>query len=179
MPGTGAAAGCTSADALLAGAVVCAGVGYAEGGRLSRTLGGPQVIAWALVLSLPFATALTGARLLRARDAVARRDVAGVGGPRLPRPVLVCSSDSSSGIAASPLGGVARIGQLQLLQPFLSVLAAGVLVGETINLRTLAFAVAVALIVAVGTPRGGPAHRGALNRRRRRRQRSQWPRWKP
>ena len=38
---------------LLAAVVVC-GLGYAEGGRLSRRLGGWQVICWALVLSLPF-----------------------------------------------------------------------------------------------------------------------------
>ena len=38
---------------MLAAVVVC-GLGYAEGGRLSRRLGGWQVICWALVLSLPF-----------------------------------------------------------------------------------------------------------------------------
>lgn len=35
------------------GAVVACGLGYAEGGRLSRALGGWQVISWALLLALP------------------------------------------------------------------------------------------------------------------------------
>src|SRR5215213_6457795 len=45
-------------DALMLGAVVVCGLGYAEGGRLSRTLGGWQVISWALVLSLPVTVAV-------------------------------------------------------------------------------------------------------------------------
>ena len=144
-----AAGGLRLADGLLIGAVVCAGVGYAEGGRLSRTLGGPQVIAWALVLSLPAATAITGWRLLdhstpwHTVSGPARAALAYLG---------LCSMFVGfffwyRGLAA---GGVARIGQLQLLQPFLSVIAAALLVGEPIDLRTLAFAVAVAAIVATG-----------------------------
>lgn len=40
-------------DALMLLAIVLCGLGYAEGGRLARSLGGWQVISWALVLSLP------------------------------------------------------------------------------------------------------------------------------
>ena len=40
-------------DALMLAAIVACGLGYAEGARLSRELGGWQVISWALVLSLP------------------------------------------------------------------------------------------------------------------------------
>ena len=40
-------------DGLMLAAIVVCGLGYAEGGRLSRRLGGFQVIAWALILSLP------------------------------------------------------------------------------------------------------------------------------
>lgn len=40
-------------DGLMFAAIVVCGLGYAEGARLSRTLGGWQVISWALVLSLP------------------------------------------------------------------------------------------------------------------------------
>jgi hypothetical protein len=50
--------------------VVAAAVGYAEGARLARTLGGWQVICWALVIGLPVAalpTALSiDARVLAA-----------------------------------------------------------------------------------------------------------------
>ncbi len=143
------AGGLRLADALLIGAVVCAGIGYAEGGRLSRSLGGPQVIAWALILSLPFASVVTGWRLLdhptpwhavswRAWGALAYLGLFSM---------FVGFLFWYRGLAA---GGVARIGQLQLLQPFLSVIAAALLVGESIDVRTLAFAAAVALIVATG-----------------------------
>lgn len=154
------------ADALLIGAVVCAGIGYAEGGRLSRTLGGPQVIAWALMLSLPAATAITGWRLLdhpAAWHAVswqARAALAYLGLFSM----FIGFLFWYRGLAA---GGVARVGQLQLLQPFLSVIAAALLVGEFVELRTLAFAAAVAGIVAAGrraavvriAPRGRPEAR--------------------
>ena len=46
-------------DALMLAAIVVCGLGYAEGARLSRTLGGWQVICWALVLSLPLMLPLT------------------------------------------------------------------------------------------------------------------------
>lgn len=40
-------------DGLMLAAILACGLGYAEGARLSRRLGGWQVISWALVLSLP------------------------------------------------------------------------------------------------------------------------------
>ena len=46
-------AGLQAGDAFLLGAVVLCAIGYAEGGALSRTLGGPTTICWALVLSAP------------------------------------------------------------------------------------------------------------------------------
>src|SRR5207247_11295516 len=54
--------GCGSvhwADLALFAAVIAAAMGYAEGGRLSQTMGGQQVICWALVLSLPVLLPLT------------------------------------------------------------------------------------------------------------------------
>ena len=52
--------------------------------------------------------------------------------------------------AALAMGGVARIGQLQLLQPFVTFLIAMPLLGERIDALTVAFAVAVAAVVAAG-----------------------------
>jgi drug/metabolite transporter (DMT)-like permease len=40
-------------DLLMLAAILACGLGYAEGAKLSRVLGGWQVICWALVLSLP------------------------------------------------------------------------------------------------------------------------------
>jgi len=41
-------------DLALFGAILSAAIGYAVGGQLSKTMGGWQVICWALVLSFPF-----------------------------------------------------------------------------------------------------------------------------
>jgi drug/metabolite transporter (DMT)-like permease len=51
------------------------------------------------------------------------------------------------GLAA---GGVARVGQVQLLQPFMTVLIAALMLGETLGLKTVGFALAVIATVAIG-----------------------------
>ena len=135
-------------DVLLLGAVACAGAGYAEGGRLARTLGGPQVIAWALVLSLPALLPITVWRL------------ATTPAPPAPTPEAVVAFGYLSvfsmflgffawyrGLA---LGGIARVGQLQLLQPFLSVIASALLLHEALGARTVGFALVVVAWVAIG-----------------------------
>ena len=48
------------------------------------------------------------------------------------------------------LGGVARVGQTQLLQPFLTLVGAAVLLGEPLTLDSLLFAGAVIAVVAAG-----------------------------
>src|SRR5471032_3113243 len=45
-------------DLLMLLAILICGLGYAEGAKLSRTLGGWQVICWALVVSLPIVAPL-------------------------------------------------------------------------------------------------------------------------
>lgn len=138
----------TLADWALLGAVLAAALGYAEGGRLAQTLGGWQVICWALVLAAPF----------------------------LAIPVLV-SSPSQAAMTSIPidawfafayitlisqlfgfflwyhalaLGGIARVSQIQLLQPFFTLFAAGLWLGERITPLMIAFVIAVVLVVAVG-----------------------------
>ena len=48
------------------------------------------------------------------------------------------------------LGGALRVSQTQLLQPFLSILAAIPLLGEPLDLVTLGFAAAVVATVVIG-----------------------------
>lgn len=138
-----------TADLLLLGAVVCAGIGYAEGGRLSKSLGGPQVIAWSLVLSLPVLVPATAWLVAAApprtvpltAEAIAAFAYLSVGS------MFVGFFFWYRGLA---IGGVARVGQLQLLQPFLSVAVAALLLHEAVGLRTLLFASAVVACVAAG-----------------------------
>ena len=47
-------------------------------------------------------------------------------------------------------GGVARVGQVQLVQPFLSVLGAALILGEALEWSTILFALAVIGVVGVG-----------------------------
>ena len=134
------------ADLLILAGVAAAGIGYAEGGRLARELGGWQVICWALLIAAPF--------------------IAG--------PVWVAAAEH--GLTASPaawlgfayvsiismflgffawyrglaLGGIARVGQLSLAQPVLTLIWSVLLLGESVTAPTILAAGAVIATVAAG-----------------------------
>jgi drug/metabolite transporter (DMT)-like permease len=137
------------ADLAMLAAVALAAAGYAEGARLARRLGGLEVISWALLLAAPFA-----AVLLAACDAGQFRRLAGVTpGAWLAFGYVTVFSMYVGfyfwyrGLA---LGGMARVGQTQLLQPFLTLGAAAALLGETLAPANCAFALAVIATVALG-----------------------------
>jgi drug/metabolite transporter (DMT)-like permease len=48
------------------------------------------------------------------------------------------------------LGGVARVGQVQLIQPFLTIMASTIFLGERLTIATFIFAIAVVVCVALG-----------------------------
>jgi drug/metabolite transporter (DMT)-like permease len=137
------------ADVLMLGAVLCAGIGYAEGGRLSRTMGGQQVISWALVLALPVALPLTVWLCWRDAPAMAAARWSAWAGF-----AYTCVFSMFVGFVfwyrGMARGGVARVGQVQLLQPFLSLLGAALVLGEPLQATHLAFALAVLATVALG-----------------------------
>ena len=131
-------------DALMLLAIVLCGLGYAEGGRLARTMGGWQVISWALVLSLPvMALAMCW------------------WWPEQWAGVRLASWLSLTYVALFSMflgfvfwyrglaqGGIAAIGQLQLLQPFLGLALAAWLLHEPVSSAMLVVTVAVVLCVA-------------------------------
>lgn len=117
-------------DLLMFLAIIICGLGYAEGGRLSRTLGGWQVICWALVLSLPFMA--VSAVLLRPATFVGISAPAWFGlGYISVFSMLIGFFFWYRGLA---LGGIAAVGQLQLLQPLFGLLLAATLLHETVSL---------------------------------------------
>ena len=134
-------------DLLLIGAILSAGLGYALGGKLSKELGGWQVICWALVISFPFI-------IFPAWMQAPEEDFS-----NLPLNVLLSFLYLAlvsqlfgfflwnKGLA---LGGIARVSQTQLIQPFVTLLASAFLINETVNLQTIIFAVLVVSIVAIG-----------------------------
>jgi drug/metabolite transporter (DMT)-like permease len=134
------------ADALLLVAVAAAAIGYAEGGRLARTLGGWQVICWALVMSAPvllLPTLLVVDDRLWSASAVAWAGFAYVSAVSM----FVGFFAWYRGLA---LGGIAVVGQTQLLQPFLTLIASALLLGETVDAATFGAAALVIGCIAAG-----------------------------
>jgi drug/metabolite transporter (DMT)-like permease len=137
------------ADLLLVLAVVAAAIGYAEGGRLARTLGGWQVISWALVLSAPLLAIPTwwvSDDRLAAASAAAWAGFAYVS-------VVSMFLGFFAWYRGLALGGIAAVGQVQLLQPFLTIFASAWLLGERIDAATLVAAALVIASIAVGRRR--------------------------
>lgn len=114
---------------LMLGAVMACGLGYAEGGRLSRTLGGWQVISWALVLSLPVMLPIMWLTWPESLIEVSVTAWAGL--------IYVSLFSMFIGFVfwyrGLTLGGIAAVGQLQLMQPFLGLALAALLLHETVN----------------------------------------------
>lgn len=141
------------ADLALLGAVVSAAVGYAVGGELSRQVGGWQVICWALVLMLP--VIVVPAVWWMPVELLAVPAPTWIGFAYL---ALVSQLFGffwwNKGLA---LGGVARVSQIQLLQPFVTLAASAAVLREVVTMETYIFAVLVVLVVAIG--RRMPIHR--------------------
>ncbi len=141
------------ADLLLLAAMACAAVGYGWGAKLSQRMRAEHVICWALVMALP----LTLPAALWT----------------LPQASLPASAWWGFGYVAVfsmwigffawyrglALGGTVRVSQVQLVQPFLSMLFAVPLLGERLDLLTLGFGLAVIATVFVG--RRMPVRAGA------------------
>jgi drug/metabolite transporter (DMT)-like permease len=131
-------------DILMLLAIILCGLGYAEGAKLSKTLGGWQVICWALVLSLPV---MTPAMFLL-----------------MPSSLSEISSPAWFGLAYVSLfsmligfvfwyrglaqGGIASVGQLQLLQPFFGLALSATLLHEQVSIGMLGVTAGVILCVA-------------------------------
>jgi drug/metabolite transporter (DMT)-like permease len=131
-------------DLLMLGAIVLCGLGYAEGAKLSRRLGGWQVISWALALSLPLMAALALWTLPASFETIGRPAWIGLGYVSL-FSMLIGFIFWYRGLA---LGGIAAVGQLQLLQPFFGLALAATLLGEKVSPLMIAATLGVVLCVA-------------------------------
>jgi len=133
-------------DYALLGAIFSAAIGYAVGGQLSKEIGGWQVICWALVFALPF---IFIPAWLQAPDLSVS----------LPLSVwlsflylalvsqLIGFFLWNKGLA---IGGVARVSQVQLIQPFVTIVASALLINEAIEMSTFIFSLLVVVTVAIG-----------------------------
>lgn len=126
-------------DMLMLAAIVLCGLGYAEGAKLSRKLGGWQVICWALALSLPLMLALSVLLAPPNFDNVRMPAWLGLAYVSL-FSMLIGFVFWYRGLAQ---GGTAAVGQLQLLQPFFGLALAATLLGEHVSVGMLAVTLAV------------------------------------
>lgn len=133
-------------DMALLAAVLILGLSYAEGGKLSKELGSWQVIAWAIVIGSPFFIIPVGLSI--------SPDI-------LQAPIeawislfyLAVVSQFLGYVAwygGMSLGGIARVGQIQYLQPFLMIGFSGLFLGESITWLTLVLAIFVVICVIIG-----------------------------
>jgi len=134
------------ADVALLAAILSAAIGYAVGAKLSKELGGWQVICWALVLAFPFILipainyAPTSLSTMPLMGYVSFLYLALVS-------QLFAFFLWYKGLA---LGGVARVSQVQLLQPFITLFASALFLGEVIDIETMIFVLLVASSVWLG-----------------------------
>ena len=134
------------ADFALLGAVIAAAVGYGIGGKLSKELGGSQVICWALVLSLPFVLIPAALNTPESFSDIPISNLASFLYLALVSQ-LFAFFFWYKGLA---LGGIARVSQTQLLQPFITLLASVLFLGEVIDTETLVFVFLVVCSVWLG-----------------------------
>jgi drug/metabolite transporter (DMT)-like permease len=131
-------------DVLMLGAIVLCGLGYAEGAVLSRTLGGWQVISWALILSLPVMLPLAVVKFPPESGAVSNAAWGGLAYVSL-FSMFIGFIFWYRGLAQ---GGIAAVGQVQLLQPFFGLALAATFLHEKVSIGMLLITVLVMLCVA-------------------------------
>lgn len=146
LDGAFANAGLGAADLLFLAAIAAAAIGYTTGAVLAQRLGGWQTISWALLVAAPVSAIVV---------------------PMLSGPINWSASASAwlgfgyvalmsqfigfffwyKGLA---MGGVAKVGQVQLIQTFVTLAGAWMLLGEQIGPLEIGFAALVVVIVAIG-----------------------------
>jgi drug/metabolite transporter (DMT)-like permease len=141
-------AGSLSGDLLMVGAILVCGLGYAEGATLSRRLGGWQVISWALLLSLPLMVVVALLSMPGSWSGIGLPAWAGLAYVSI-FSMLIGFVFWYRGLA---LGGIAGVGQLQLLQPFFALMLAGLLLHEHVA-WTMVLTTAFTVLCVAGAKR--------------------------
>ena len=131
-------------DLLMFGAIVLCGLGYAEGAKLTKTLGGWQVISWALLLSLPLMLFLTFIYMPVSFEGISGEAWLGLGYVSV-FSMFIGFIFWYKGLAQ---GGIASVGQLQLLQPLFGLALAALLLHEQVSVSMLGVTIGVMLCVA-------------------------------
>ena len=136
----------SAGDIFLLGTVTSGALGYTFSGRLAARMPGWEVISWQVVIFLPLAALATFALWPANIASAPISSWAGLGY------VGFVSQYTAFFVfnAALAIGGIARVGQVMLLQPFVIVALALPVNGERINVETILFATAVVATVLIG-----------------------------
>ena len=134
------------ADVFLLLAMTSAALGYVGGARLTPSLGAERVICWVLVISLPFTLPLAFVHAPAELQAVKLASW----GAFAYLAVFSMWIGFFAWYRGLALGGAVRVSQVQLVQPFLSMLFAVPLLGERLDAMTVGFGVAVIATVFIG-----------------------------
>jgi len=137
-------------DLLMLAAVIVCGLGYAEGARLTRVLGGWQVISWALLISLPFMLTATVMTQPASFSHIGYSAWLALGYVSL-FSMLIGFIFWYKGLAQ---GGIAAVGQLQLLQPFFGLGLSATLLHESVSPLMIVITAGVILCV-IGSRKWG------------------------
>ncbi|MGA9082793.1 MAG: DMT family transporter [Pseudolabrys sp.] len=136
----------SAGDLFLLGTVASGAVGYTLSGRLAALMPGWEVISWQVVIFLPFAALATFALWPASISSASFSAWAGLAYVGLISQYMAFFVFN----AAMAIGGIARVGQIMLLQPFVIVALAVLVNGEPINAETIIFAAAVVATVLIG-----------------------------
>jgi len=142
--------GLSWADGLLLSAVVAASLGYVAGAKITPSLGSEKVISWVCVMALPIT--LPGTWLTWPAHPIAASSWLAL----LYVGVFSMWAGFFAWFRGLSLGGPLRVSQTQLFQPFISILAAMPLLGESLDVMTLGFAALVVLTVFMGRRMANP-----------------------
>ena len=137
-------------DLLMLAAVIVCGLGYAEGAALTRETGGWQVISWALILALPFMVLASLLTMPATFSGIGFSAWSALGYVSL-FSMLIGFIFWYKGLAQ---GGIAAVGQLQLLQPFLGLALSATLLHERVSPLMMVITLGVILCV-VGSRKYG------------------------
>ncbi len=139
------------ADLLLLVAMLAAALGYVYGAQVTPELGAERVICWMCLMALPFALPVAWATWpTQPIAATSWMALAYVG-------VFSMWAGFFAWFRGLAIGGALRVSQVQLLQPFISILAAVPLLGEPLETMTVGFALAVVGTVFAGKRLAMPA----------------------
>ncbi|MGC2114907.1 MAG: DMT family transporter [Pseudolabrys sp.] len=136
----------SAGDLFLLGTVASGAVGYTLSGRLAALMPGWEVISWQVVIFIPFAALATFALWPASISSASFSAWAGLAYVGLISQYMAFFVFN----AAMAIGGIARVGQIMLLQPFVIVALAVLVNGEPINAETIIFAAAVVATVLIG-----------------------------